>query len=97
MSVPPESIDLTLEEENVTYIAGYIAKKIFPLLCYECGFMLHTSVDPNNPRHIFLQLKQFNACAHGGLIAPSPLLFSPCKELETSFRMLNATISTPKA
>ncbi|GFO14044.1 transposable element p transposase [Plakobranchus ocellatus] len=80
MSVPPESIDLTLEEENVvTYIAGYIAKKIFFLLCYECGLILHTAyciVDPNNPLHTFLQLKQFNACAHGGLTAPSPRLFS---------------------
>ncbi|GFN88246.1 hypothetical protein PoB_001475200 [Plakobranchus ocellatus] len=37
MSLPPESIDLTLEEENImTYIAGYNAKKIFPLLFYEC-------------------------------------------------------------
>ncbi|GFO27910.1 hypothetical protein PoB_005441500 [Plakobranchus ocellatus] len=89
MSVPPKSIDMTLEEENVMIAIARVQENISPFLqrIWFNAADMNGSIQPT--AHIF-RANQFNACAHEGLKAPLFVLFSTCTDLKNSFRIFRA-------
>jgi len=78
---------LSCEEENIlTYIAGYICRKISSKVCEECRGQLSVPLDDNNPSHMFLSEKSYQGAKKGGLVVPSEALTALCTDAETIYR-----------
>lgn len=85
MAMPSE--DLSLEECNIlAYICGYICRKIQGKVCEECFGNLKSTINPDNPAHVFLSKKNYGDTRGGGLIAPSQDLYDMVETLEKEYR-----------
>ena len=61
---------LSKQESNIlTYIAGYIVRKIREKICVTCSSKISGVLDPDNPNHDFIAEK-----SSGHLLIPSKLL-----------------------
>lgn len=83
---------LNVQEVNIlVYIAGYVAKKLAPIVCESCQPCLVRSRNLYDTEQIFLNEKQFSHIFSGGLTAPSHALQ---KMLETAEKMFRDSISS---
>ena len=82
----PEQV-LSLEEDNIiTYIAGYIARKVSPKVCSQCEQMLCGKLNSANESHMLLKSKDYGDTKKGGLVVPSDSLVSICSKAENAYR-----------
>ena len=78
---------MSVEEENIlTYIAGYVSRKVSLKVCDECRESLHGTYNALDQAHCFLHEKQYDGTKKGGLVVPSKDLFQVCTEAETIYR-----------
>jgi hypothetical protein len=75
-----------MQEENIlTYIAGYISRKMKGRVCDSCLESLVGELD-GNQKEVFLTTKQYPDLRGDGLIIPSAQLVSVVEQLETVFK-----------
>ncbi|GFO09150.1 transposable element p transposase [Plakobranchus ocellatus] len=81
--------DIGLQTENVvTYIGGFIVKKLKNKLCPDCVNALTGNIHTESPSHALLQSKQYSKDCTVGLHAPSDLLVSICMTIEKHYLLL---------
>ena len=62
----------TLQQDNIlTYIAGYICRKVKSKVCSTCVEALLGTTDPNNDEHLLLMNKNYSEQRQCGLVAPN--------------------------
>ena len=81
---PSEQLN-TVEKNVLTYISGYIVRKIRKKVCEQCCRILTGSLQ-GNVNETFLKEKQFSGLSGGGLVIPSDILVSTVEHLETVFK-----------
>ena len=82
---PSEGEQLSLKEMNVlTYIRGYIVKKIADKVYTSCKSKIRSFISDSDPNHDFLAAKNY-ADAKVGLQVPSPILVDALKKMEVSY------------
>ena len=87
----PEKIFSIVHVNIVTYISGYIVRKIPDKLCAVCQQRLMSSIDASKPSHLFISLKAHSG-AKDGLVTPSPELQQLVQDLESTYRDVYANI-----
>lgn len=81
LNIPTE--ELCLQEENtLTYMAGYVARKVRGKVCGECREVLIGRLE-GIPKETLLTKKQLPDLQGKGLIVPSAKLVSVVEQLET--------------
>ena len=81
-----QDASFSLQENNVlTYIAGYIVRKLQDNVCGACKGKLVATIDPADPHHQLLAAKAHSGCVVG-LSAPSCLLVGCVDLLEAHYR-----------
>ena len=82
--VLPES-GLSLVEGNiVTYISGFICKRIQTKLCKPCQENIIGTIQPDNKQHSFLSAKNYVNATHG-LTVPSDDIVQLCSNIEKQY------------
>ena len=82
---PSEGEQLSLKEKNVlTYIGGYIVKKIADKVYTSCKTKIRSVICDSDPNHDLLAAKDY-ADAKVGLQVPSPILVDALKKMEVSY------------
>ncbi len=91
-----ETDELSIQEKNViTYIGGYICKKLKPIVCPGCQSAISSHLDEDDPNHSFLVAKNY-ASAKTGLLAPSSMLGELLQDMEVEYnRVIDSYISKP--
>ncbi|GFO35632.1 hypothetical protein PoB_006213700 [Plakobranchus ocellatus] len=74
------------EDSIMTYVSGYVARKLQSIVCGECKSVLVEEHDITQPSHTFLIAKQYSGCLHKGLLAPSAKLKKVLEVAENVFR-----------
>ena len=87
----PEKIFSIVDVNFVTYISGYIVRKIRDKLCAVCQQRLMSSIDTSKPSHLFISLKA-HSDAKDGLVTPSPELQQLVQDLESTYHDVYANI-----
>ena len=82
----------SLQEDNViTYIAGYIVRKLQSKVCVSCVNVLRDEIDSDNPSHDFLTKKLYKD-AVVGLTVPSKVLVEVLTGVEMKYRQIIDTV-----
>ena len=77
---------ISLEEENVlTYIAGYVAKKLSSKVCQECTSQLKGKIE-GTENEVFISNKRYEGTKGEGLIFPSKELVQIVERLELAYK-----------
>ena len=80
-----EKNELSMQENNViTYIGGYIVRKLKPTVCESCYLKIASSLDLENSDHHFIAAKTFTQASEG-LRVPSIALAKVLKEFEVDY------------
>ena len=80
----------------MTYIGGYIVRRIRDKVCEECRSKVSSSICPENPKHAFLSIKNYSV-AKEGLLAPSTSLVLALEQMDTGYqRTIGDVIHTPR-
>ncbi|GFN91513.1 THAP domain-containing protein 9 [Plakobranchus ocellatus] len=90
-SISPTELrqDIGLQTQNVvTYIGGFIFKKLKNKLCPDCVNALTGNIHTDSPNYALLQSKQYSKDCTVGFHAPSDLLVSICMTIEKHYLLL---------
>ena len=92
LSVPFTHVLSDAECNILVYIAGYLCRKIWNKVCEKHRNTLQTSLDPQNPTHVFLSQKNYGDTVGRGLIVPSSSLCAFVKILEREYRTVAESV-----
>ena len=80
----------------MTYIGGYIVRRIRDKVCEESRSKVSSSICPEDPNHAFLSIKNYSG-AKEGLLAPSTSLVLALEQMETEYqRIIGDVIHSPR-
>ena len=83
--IPVPEDTLSLQEGNVlTYIGGYIVRKLCSKVCTDCAEKMTSEADVENPNHMFLVEKNYSH-AKEGLKVPSDILVQCLESIEKEY------------
>ena len=86
LQVCVDQILFTVPEQNImTYISGYVARKLRSVLCNHCKTLLVKERGADQSE-IFIQEKQYDSTTDSGLFTPSDILKKVLNAAEHSFR-----------
>ena len=93
---PSEGEQLSLKEMNVlTYIGGYIVKKIADKMYTSCKTKIRSVISDSDPNHDFLAAKNY-ADAKVGLQVPNPILVDALKKMEVYIKQIDDVMHRPR-